>query len=179
MDDMTREKLVLLYIIRQAPGILLSDVLSTALGTLTSDYFTLAQAMTDLGDSDLIRLEPVAGTGDCADARGHLTEAGKRALDALPDQIPEGTRNWIDRHLSETGIERAERESIRSEYRADGKGGFVLECAHLSERGDGFFLSLDLPTEALARRAHFAFRRDPAKLYATLVETLLGDDHPS
>ena len=43
--DITREKLHLLYILREAPGLQRSDLIETALGTLTADYFMLAEAL--------------------------------------------------------------------------------------------------------------------------------------
>ena len=67
--DITREKLHLLYILREAPGLQRSDLIETALGTLTADYFMLAEALNWLESSELIVLMDTDLITDLTDAR--------------------------------------------------------------------------------------------------------------
>ncbi|MDD4323342.1 MAG: DUF4364 family protein, partial [Eubacteriales bacterium] len=85
--DITREKLVLLYILQEAPGLQRSDLIETALGTLTADYFMLAEALAWLESSELIAMMDTDLQTDAEEDRGnaecYLTLEGEKVLSAL------------------------------------------------------------------------------------------------
>lgn len=178
--DITREKLVLLYILQEAPGLQRSDLIETALGTLTADYFILAEALNRLASSELIVLMDTDLMTESDDDRGaaecYLTNEGERILSALEDQLPESVRLWIDEHLDETSLDRKKRKSIEADYHPTDKGTYLLLVQHLSDQGDSFSVELELPTEELARKAAFSFRRDPENFYSVMLQTLLEND---
>lgn len=177
--DITREKLHLLYILREAPGLQRSDLIETALGTLTADYFMLAEALNWLESSELIVLMDTELTTDAADARSgaecYLTVQGEKVLLALEDQIAESVRLWVSEHLAATSIERKKRKAIEADYKLTDKGSYLLWLQHLSEQGDSFSVEMELPSEELARKAAFSFRRHPEKFYSIMIKTLLEE----
>ena len=169
--DISREKLVLLYILQEAPGLRRSDLIETALGTLTADYFMLAEALSWLESSELIVLMDsdllIEPDTDRSAAECYLT---------LQEQLPESIRTWLNEHLDETSLERRKRKSIEANYRPTEKNTFLLQVQHLSDQGDSFSVELELPTEDLARKAAFSFKRNPEKFYATMLETLIENE---
>ena len=108
--DISREKLVLLYILQEAPGLRRSDLIETALGTLTADYFMLAEALSWLESSELIVLMDsdllIEPDTDRSAAECYLTPEGEKVVAALQEQLPESIRTWLNEHLDETSLER-------------------------------------------------------------------------
>ena len=178
--DISREKLVLLYILQEAPGLRRSDLIKTALGTLTADYFMLAEALSWLESSELIVLMDsdllIEPDTDRSAAECYLTPEGEKVVAALQEQLPESIRTWLNEHLDETSLERRKRKSIEANYRPTEKNTFLLQVQHLSDQGDSFSVELELPTEDLARKAAFSFKRNPEKFYATMLETLIENE---
>ncbi|NLC25709.1 MAG: DUF4364 family protein [Fastidiosipila sp.] len=178
--DITREKLVLLYILQEAPGLRRSDLIETALGTLTADYFILAEALNWLESSEFIALmdtdlmtEP---NNDNGVAECYLTVEGERIVSALKDQLPESIQLWIADHLDQTSLDRKKRKTIEADYKPTDKGTYLLLVRHLSDQGDAFSVELELPTEEMARKAAFSFRRDPENFYSIMLQTLLKNN---
>lgn len=178
--DITREKLVLLYILQEAPGLQRSDLIETALGTLTADYFMLAEALAWLESSELIAMMDTDLQTDAEEDRGnaecYLTLEGEKVLSALIEQLPESVRLWISEHLDNTSLERKKRKTIEAVYEHTDKGTYLLQVQHLSEQGDSFSVELELPTEELARKAAFSFKRNPEKFYSVMLQILLENE---
>ncbi len=184
MAELLREKITLLYILNVSPGLTRDEILEAAATTLTTDYFTFALAINELEKSELIFWkEPDYDSAGITDNGSHngtpqafLSPYGQETSSALTDQLAPSVREWLKQYLNETAGERAWRRLLQSRYFALDNGNFALECHHDSEHGDAFKLTIEFPNEELARRAHFSFKRDPAKLYGTLINSLLDED---
>jgi hypothetical protein len=81
----------------------------------------------------------------------------------------------VSEHLAATSIERKKRKAIEADYKLTDKGSYLLQLQHLSDQGDSFSLELELPSEELARKAAFSFRRNPEKFYSVMIKTLLEE----
>lgn len=174
------DKLTLLFIAREAPGIRRSHLCDAALATLAMDYFDVARALDELASGGLLHLAVRKGERSLtADeqpvARCDLTPKGHAALAALVDQIPAPTRRFLIDHLNATALRRRTADAITAQVEATPEGHYRVVCRHDGD-DNAFCMSLDVPTEAMARKAAATWRERSSDVYRTILESLLDDD---
>lgn len=174
-------KLIILYIAREVPGIRRSKLTDAALASLSMDYFDLVQGLEELEDARLIQVaqrkdERVLDARDRAVQRCDLTPRGLEVLEALEGQIPPPSRRFLQNYLDREGMERRLADTVTARVEATPQGLFRLTCRQEADGGPALSLSLDFPSEAMARRAASAWRERSHEVFASLVEALLNKD---
>ena len=173
-------KLILLYIVEQAPGLRRSYLQDTALASLSMDYFDVMRALDDLIDTGLIHVGARKGE-EALDAhnrtieRCDLTDKGLVAISALKHQIPAATRRFITQYLEAHSYRRkmADAVTVRIELTSDGQ--YELICRQKEGNDTSFLLKLRFPTEEMAEKASRTWREHPDDIVNTLIHSLLND----
>jgi len=175
------DKLILLSIVKQVPGIRRSRLRDAALATLSMDYFTFARALDELSSSKLIHVavrknEAAHDAGDRAVERCDLTESGLAVLGPLEEQIPLPTRRFLAAYLDEGEMDRRLADLVTASVEASLNGDYRLTLRMNEEGGDGMTLSLLFPTEKLARKAAAAWRERSDRILFSLMDSLLSEE---
>ncbi|HZK29273.1 MAG TPA: DUF4364 family protein [Clostridia bacterium] len=172
------DKLILLYVAKQAPGIRRSQLRDAALATLSMDYFDVTRALDELIASHLLYVavrkdEPVFDAHGQAVERCELTDEGRLALDALEKQIPASTKRFLSTYLSEGDLKRRLADTVTATVDMTATGNYRLTCHQREEDDAGLTLSLSFPTQALAQRAAATWRERAADIYLCVIDALL------
>ncbi len=173
-------KLILLYIIEQAPGLRRSYLRDTALSTLSMDYFDMARALDDLIDTGLVHVGVRKGE-EALDAhnrtieRCDLTEKGMTAIEGLNHQIPATTRRFITQYLEEHSFRHKMADAVTVKIEPTSDGQYELVCRQKEGNDTSFLLTLRFPTEEMAQKAAQTWRERPDDIVNTLIHALLAD----
>ncbi len=178
------QKVTLLYIAAQAPGLRRSQLQDAALATLSMDYFDMATALDELVEAGLIHIGTRKGE-EAMDAhnrsveRCDLTDKGLIVLDALRSQIPPATRRFITQYLSERGFQRKIADSITARIELASDGQYEVICRQKEGDETSFHLVLRFPTEDMARKAAESWRERSSDVMRALMEVLLQNESNS
>ncbi|NLZ56532.1 MAG: DUF4364 family protein [Clostridiaceae bacterium] len=169
-------KVLLLYITNEHPGINDGQLITLALQSCYTDYFTYVEASTELVQTGLLsRISP-----DTANINGagipqpawYITEAGKQVLETLRSEIPPALVAW----LQHSGLDLLRRQQenaavlARAEYSPDGNPTSRLS---LNEAGRSIIdLIVTWPSLALAEEACRHWQKNAPQLYPQLLQLL-------
>jgi|LSQX01.3.fsa_nt_gb hypothetical protein len=173
-------KLLLLYIVEQAPGIRRSYLQDTALATWSMDYFDVIRALEELIDTGLLHVgarkgEEALDAHNRAIERCDLTDKGQAVIDALNHQIPAATRRFISQHLEEHSFRRKMADAVTVKIELTSDGQYELICRQKEGNDTSFLLTLRFPTEEMAEKASRTWRERPDDIVNTLIHSLLID----
>lgn len=174
------DKLILLYIAEQAPGIRKSQLRDAALATLSMDYFDATSALDELISTHLLHVavrknEPVHDARGRAVERCELTDTGRTALDALEKQIPASTKRFLSGYLIDGDLKRRIADTITATVEITATGHYRLTCRQSDENNSGLTLSLSFPTQELAQIAATTWREYSEDVYLSVVNALVHE----
>ena len=177
-DRFPQHKLILLHIAGQSPGIRRSGLCDAALSTLSMDYFDVAKALDELVEARLIQVaarkgEALLDAEDRAVERCDLTAKGEEVILALENQIPSAIRRYLADYLDKTELRRRLDDSVTATVEMTANGQYKLTCRQQDEQDTSFLLSLNFPSERLAKKAAETWREQSSEVLETIVNTLL------
>lgn len=168
-ETQTLYKLIILYMLNRVTFPLSNAQLSEfILEKEYTDYFTLQQAIFELNDSNLIRLETKRNTTLC-----HLTEEGRTTLIYFEKKISSAIREDIETFLSEHKYQLRNEHSTPADYYRTPNSEFAAHCRVLERDSTLIDLTLTVPTEEQAKAICNHWRDKSQEIYATLIQTLL------
>jgi hypothetical protein len=179
-QDLPIQKLILLYIAGEAPGIRRAQLCEAALATLSMDYFEMASALDELVKARLIhvaarRNERTRDAHEREVERCDLTTEGRLVLDALSDQIPASTRRFLTTYLEKGALKRKTEDQITATVEETVRGMYRLTCRNTCNGDESFLLKMTFPSEALAKEAATNWRRNYDDILKMLLEALAED----
>ena len=168
-ETQTLYKLIILYMLNRVTFPLSNAQLSEfILEKEYTDYFTLHQAIFELDESGLIRLETSRNATLC-----HITEEGRTTLIYFEKKISSAIREDIDTFLSEHKYKLRNEHSTPADYYRTPAGEFAAHCRVLERDSTLIDLTLTVPVEAQAKAICSHWRDKSQEIYATLIQKLL------
>ncbi len=135
------------------------------------DYFTMQQYLNELVESGLVDIE-TAGSPRLY----FLTERGSEAYQSFIGKIPRTVREKLLLTIRAQKKQRQHKTDISATYTALNELEHTAKCA-ISESGFPLMeLSLTVGSKEMAREVCRRFRRDPQKVYATLLRILMDEN---
>lgn len=173
-------KLILLYIAGEVPGIRRTQLGDAALATLSMDYFEMASALDELINARLIyvaarRDEKTLNAHEREVERCDLTAEGHHVLDVLNDQIPASTRRFLTNYLEKNALKRRTEDQITATVEETAHGMYRLICRNTSDGDETFLLKMTFPSEELAKKAAATWRHHYDDILTMLLEAFSKD----
>ena len=162
-ETQTLYKLIILYMLNRVTFPLSNAQLSEfILEKEYTDYFTLQQAVFQLDESGLIRLEA-----------NRITEEGRTTLIYFEKKISSAIREDIDAFLSEHKYKLRNEHSTPADYYRTTTGEYAAHCRVLERDSTLIDLTLTVPVEAQAKAICSHWKDKSQEVYSTLIQTLL------
>ena len=164
-------KLKLLYIFNQF-GIPLTnmEVSSFALENNFMDYFLLQQILNDLFNSKFI---------DIHSKNGHeyyfLTDEGINALNMFGDMLPEYFKNEVNSKFEKMQKDLKRKSELFGHYYKKSDNEYVVSFQVLENRSVIFNLSINVPTEDMAKSICKKWNSNPEDIFSSILKTLTSD----
>lgn len=171
-------KVIILYIVRQAPGLTWHQLMNISIGTLYMDYFTFTRLAGDLKTDGLIQIARRKGETE-RDANGHpvdrcdLTPAGEQVLSSLAETLSVPVRRNIHRLIEP--LLPGQQRRIQADVQPDLQSGYRVRL-RLDEGGRPLLSAeLTVPTEETARRLADAWESGAESRYQAVLRALLPE----
>lgn len=168
-DSLTLYKLIILYMLNKVTFPLSNAQLSEfILEKEYTDYFTVQQAISDLLETGLIKMETVRNV-----SLYQLTEEGSNTLTYFGKKISSAIREDIDAFLADHKVELRNELSTPADYYKTTEGDYAARCRVLEKDSTLIDLTLTVPTEEEAITVCAHWRDKSQELYASIMRTLL------
>ena len=168
-EAQTLYKLIILYMLDKVNFPLSNAQLSEfILEKEYTDYFTVQQAISELVETKLIRVETVRIV-----SLYYLTEEGEKTLTYFGKKISSAIREDIDTFLSEHKYELRNEISTPADYYRTTSGDYAARCRVLEKDSVLIDLTLTVPVEEQAASICSHWRDKSQELYATIIKSLL------
>jgi len=168
-DKLTLYKLIVLYMLDKVDFPMTNSQISEfILEQGYTTYFKLQEALSDMVDSDFIKVEVTHNR-----TLYHLTPEGARAISYLGNKISPAIKIDINTFLKEKKYDLKEEVGIRSDYRITENDEYVVRCL-IVENGENIMdLRLIVPTEKEAQSITNNWIANYQQAYASLISKLL------
>lgn len=164
-------KLKLLYIFNQS-GIPLTnmELSSFALENNFMDYFLLQQLLSDLYEAKFL---------DIHSKNGHeyyfLTDEGINALEMFEDTLPDYFRNDVNSKFGKMKKDSKRKSELFGHYYKKSDNEYVVSFQVLENRSVIFNLSINVPTEEMAKSICNKWNANPESIFSSILKTLTSD----
>lgn len=118
-NQLTVNKLTLLYIIQQKPGIEIIELSDFVLFRGYMDYFTLQQCLDELGEAALFYTE----NNGC-----HVTQSGHDLIDAFRSRIPHSIRERIQEFVMTSEVDPTPTLEVDCEIQKTSSDQYEVRC---------------------------------------------------
>jgi hypothetical protein len=171
-EPMTLYKLMILYLLKQVNVALSENMISEFfLSREYTGYFTLRQALSELGESGLIQLHSTRNA-----SRYSVTEEGVQTLSFFGKRLSPEILADIDRFLRENRFQIRNELSVHADYYPAGQTGYRVHCEVTEGKNSLFSVELTAPEEAQAIEMCRRFSLCSGELYRLLLKELLQAD---
>lgn len=168
-EPFTLYKLIVLYILERVDFALTNAQLSAfILDEGYTTYFTLQTAISELVDSELIRLETVRNSSFYS-----ITPSGEETLHFFENRISPSIRNDIDEYLRKNKLKLRNEVSVLSDYYRNTAGEYAVRCRVREKYSDLIDLTLTVPDEAQAKAVCQQWDKKCQEVYAYIVKELM------
>lgn len=145
-EPLTLYKLIILYMLKKVNFPLTNGQISDfILGQGYTTYFTLQQAINELKDSKLIRVEMVRNT-----SQYHITDTGSETLKYFENKISTPIQQDIDHYLDKNQFQLRNEVSVVADYYKTTEGEYAVECKVKEKYSDLIQLTLTVPLKEQA-----------------------------
>ncbi|MDL2225367.1 DUF4364 family protein [Eubacteriales bacterium OttesenSCG-928-M02] len=170
-DDVTRTKLILLYLFQKVHMPLTREQIILAMGPYDQiNQFELTAALSDLVETGMVALVGINAT-----LRYHIVPMGQETLDLFYTEIPISIRKDLDGRKSEIrALARRESEYV-SDYKKIAEGIYEVEL-RIMER-DTALLEIRLMVDSLSQASAVAknWQNSASQVYGTLLAPVTRD----
>lgn len=175
--DLTNAKLILLYIVKEFPGIPSAELTDHAIGSLYMDYFSYVQALEDLR-RDRLLVQSVRKNESLKDAsrkpieRFDITPEGESVLAFLLPKMPAGIRSYLSTETASRRTDNRRESSVIADYSLDASGSYRVQLVLYDGSRKTAELSLSAPDEKTAKEMCRRWKESTADIYAQLLRSL-------
>lgn len=168
-DSLTLYKLIILYMLDKVSFPLSNAQLSEfILEKEYTDYFTVQQAISELLEAGLIKMETVRNV-----SLFQITDEGSDTLTYFGKKISSAIREDIDSFLADHKVELRNEISTPADYYKTTEGDFAARCRVLERDSTLIDLTLTVPTEGQASAICTHWRDKSQEIYASIMRSLL------
>lgn len=168
-EPLTLYKLIILYMLKKVNFPLTNSQLSDfILDQGYTTYFTLQQAISELQDSELIRVETVRNT-----SQYHITETGIETLKYFENKISQPIQDDIVHYLEQNRIQLRNEVSVIADYYKNTEGDYTVECRVIEKGADLINLTLTVPDPEQAGTICDHWKDQCQEIYADIMTKLL------
>lgn len=170
-EPMTLYKLMNLYMLKQVNFPLSNAQLSNFfLEREYTTYFTLQQALTELREAGLIRIEALHNS-----TRYEITQEGEETLEFFCKNISPAITKDMDEYLKENRFRMRNEVGIISDYYKTTSQNYTVHCQ--VKEGKSILISLDVsvPDKEQAEIMCSHWEEQSQEIYSYIMKTLLSD----
>lgn len=171
-EPLTLYKLMILHMLKQVTFPLSNSQMSDFFLTKEyTGYFTLQQALSELLESNLVRLETVRNS-----SRYQITKAGEEALAFFGNQISDAIIQDIQQFLEENKMHLREEISLVSDFYRSTTKDYIVHCE--IREGNLPLMSLDVsvPAKDQAEIMCNNWSDHNQEIYSFIMNTLMKDN---
>ena len=162
-------KLIILYMLNKVDFPLTNSQISEfILDEGYTTYFHLQQAISELTDSELIKVKTVRNS-----SYFQITPQGKQTLSYFEDQISDGIKKDIADFFKENIIQIREELSDTADYYKGQEEGYQVRCRLRQNNLSLVDLTIAVPTEEAAKAICINWKEKSQSIYENLIEFLL------
>jgi len=170
-NKIAQDKLKLLYIINYINIPLTNiEITNYILENNYMDYFSLQQLLGNLCDSKFIKLNSKNGNEYYA-----IAEAGKEALEMFGEILPEYFTNEVTANFSYLKKELKKQRELLGHYYKRKNDVYIVSLQVMENESVIFNLSIDVPTEDLAKNICKKWDSSPEEIFGSIIKTLTTD----
>lgn len=167
-EALTLYKLIILYMLNKVSFPLTNTQLSEfILDKEYTNYFTLQQVISELSDSELIRVKTVGNT-----SYYHITAQGKETLGFFSNKISEPIKEEINTFLTENKYKLINESGTLADYYKSTSGGYTVHCQIKEGEAPIFELNLSVPTPDMAEHMCTNWKNVSDDIYAYIIQQL-------
>jgi len=169
-NKIAQDKLKLLYILNYINIPLTNiEITNHILEHNYMDYFYLQQLLSDLCDSKFIKLNSKNGNEYYS-----ISEAGIASLEMFGEKLPDYFTNEVDTNFSFFKKElKRQRELFGHYYKRNDE--FIVSLQVMENESVIFNLSINVPTEILAKNICKKWDSSPEEIFGNIIKTLTSD----
>lgn len=168
-ETYTLYKLIVLYMLDKVDFPLTTSQISEfILDKGYTSYFRLQETLSELTDSDLLRVETTHNR-----TLYHLTENGAETIHFFSNKISPAIRQEIDDFLKEKQYDLKEEVAIKSDYYLNTNHEFEVRCQIMENGYNLIDLRLTVPTEKEAEAIAAKWSLKSQDIYTSLLTDLL------
>lgn len=168
-EPLTLYKLIILYMLKKVNFPLTNGQISAfILEQGYTTYFTLQQAISELQDSSLIRVETIRNT-----SQYQLTEEGLETLDFFEHKISKTIQGDIDEYLKEHKLELRNEVSVLADYYKTTANEYAVHLLVKEKHSDLVDLTLTVPDKEQAIAMCDHWNEKCQEVYSYLMRSLM------
>ena len=168
-EPFTLYKLIVLYMLQKVDfPLTTSQISSFILDRGYTTYFTLQSVLSELAESDLVRMEPIRNTSYYT-----ITAPGEETLHYFQNRISPTIREDIDQYMLENKIQLRDEVSIISDYYRNTADEFSVHCIVKEKYANPIDLTITVTDDAQAKTVCNNWRRKCQEIYEFVMKELL------
>lgn len=173
-ESLTLYKLIILYMLNRVNFPLTNAQISAfILDKEYTTYFTLQQAISEMADSNLVRIEAVRNS-----THYYITEEGKNTLEYFGNKISAAIKDDILAYMKEHNYELRNEVSVLADYYKTTNHDYAVQC-QVKEKGAALVdLTLTVPLKEQAEIICKNWHLQNQEIYAYLMAELLKENTP-
>lgn len=168
-ESLTLYKLIVLYMLDKVSFPLTeAQITDFILGKEYTTYFTLRQAISELIESELIKVEAFRNS-----TQYHMTDEGKNTLEYFGNRISPSIIDDINEYLTTNQFSLINDVSIVSDYYKTTNNDYAVECKVREKNSDLVSITLTVPTKDQANAICSNWKSESQEIYAYLMHKLM------
>ena len=170
-EPLTLYKLMILYMLKQVKFPLSNAQISEFfLDKEYTTYFTLQQALSELIESHLIKLESTRNS-----SRYEITREGEETLSFFGKKISSAIIEDIDEYLKENKVRLRDEVGLLSDYYRSTNQDYVVHCAIREGKTQLLEINISVPDKEQAEHMCSRWNKESQKIYSTIMQHLMKE----
>ena len=170
-EPLTLYKLMILYMLKQVKFPLAGSQISEFfLDKEYTTYFTLQQALSELGESHLIKLESTRNS-----SRYDITREGEETLSFFGKKISPAIIEDIDTYLKENKVRLRDEVGLVSDYYKSTNQDYIVHCAIREGKAQLLEINISVPDKEQAEHMCGRWNKESQKLYSVIMQSLMKE----
>ncbi|HIZ43557.1 MAG TPA: DUF4364 family protein [Firmicutes bacterium] len=170
-EPLTLYKLMILYMLKQVKFPLSGSQISEFfLDKEYTTYFTLQQALSELIEAHLIKLETTRNS-----SRYEITSEGEETLTFFGKKISSAIIDDINEYLKENKVRLRDEVGVLSDYYKSTNQDYIVHCAIREGKTQLLEINLSVPDREQADHMCARWNRESQKIYSFLMQTLMKE----
>ena len=168
-EPLTLYKLMILYLLKQVKFPLSNAQISDFfLGKEYTTYFTLQQALSELGESHLVKMETTRNS-----SRYEITSEGEETLSYFGKKISPAIIEDIDAYLKENKVRLRDEVGLISDYYRSTAQDYIVHCAIREGKTSLLELSISVPDKEQAEHMCNRWNKENQQIYQNIMKLLM------